>query len=79
MNLHITAYDVEQVDIALSQNMSILIVSLIVLLNMFSESLKDFSSPRLTLFRSQICCSWAVAGQVVMISIVPYMALVNGE
>jgi len=42
-------YDVEQVDIALAQNMSILI----------------------------ICCSWAVAAQVVMISIVPYMALVN--
>ena len=26
-----------------------------------------------------ICVSWAVAGQAVMISIVPYMAIVNGE
>jgi ABC-type multidrug transport system fused ATPase/permease subunit len=42
-------YDVEQVDIALSQNMAVLI----------------------------ICISWGVAGQVVMISIVPYMAIVN--
>jgi hypothetical protein len=46
-----TAYDVEQVDIALAQNMAVLI----------------------------ICISWAVAGQAVMISIVPYMAIVNGE
>ena len=45
-----TAYDVEQVDIALAQNMAVLI----------------------------ICVSWAVAGQAVMISIVPYMAIVNG-
>eukprot|EP00984_Skeletonema_dohrnii_P028078 scaffold17909_cov127-Skeletonema_dohrnii-CCMP3373.AAC.3 len=29
--------------------------------------------------RMSQCCSWAVAAQVVMISIVPYMALVNGE
>lgn len=46
-----TAYDVEQVDIALAQNMAVLI----------------------------ICMSWVVAGQAVMISIVPYMAIVNGE
>ena len=42
-------YDVEQVDITLSQFMSILIIA----------------------------SSWLVAGQVVMISIVPYMAIAN--
>ncbi|KAL7549818.1 hypothetical protein ACHAWF_013061 [Thalassiosira exigua] len=42
-------YDVEQVDITLSQFMSIFIIA----------------------------CSWLVAGQVVMITLVPFMALVN--
>mmetsp|Transcript_2191 Transcript_2191/g.4688 ORF Transcript_2191/g.4688 Transcript_2191/m.4688 type:complete len:1358 (+) Transcript_2191:142-4215(+) len=42
-------FDVEQVDIALSQFMSIFIIA----------------------------CSWLVAGQVVMIAVVPYMAVVN--
>lgn len=43
-------YDVEQVDITLSQFMSIFIIA----------------------------CSWLVAGQAVMIAVVPYMALING-
>jgi len=42
-------YDVEQVDITLSQFMSIFIIA----------------------------CSWLVAGQVVMIAVVPYMAAIN--
>ncbi|KAL7542622.1 hypothetical protein ACHAXR_012333 [Thalassiosira sp. AJA248-18] len=42
-------YDVEQVDITLSQFMSIFIIA----------------------------CSWLVAGQVVMIALVPYMAIIN--
>jgi ABC-type multidrug transport system fused ATPase/permease subunit len=42
-------YDVEQVDITLSQFMSIFIIA----------------------------CSWLVAGQAVMIAVVPYMAVIN--
>lgn len=43
-------YDVEQVDITLSQYMSIFIIA----------------------------CSWLIAGQIVMIVVVPYMAIING-
>ena len=42
-------YDVEQVDITLSQFMSIFIIA----------------------------CSWLIAGQVVMIAVVPYMVIIN--